>query len=82
MNARTRSRLVRAVIALVIGIAEPMLEVAWKCRAGFVTSESCVWGRSFLPLGRAVGLLLIAPVAYIVLTVVARLWRARRSSAA
>lgn len=51
--------------ALAVGIAEPYLEIAWKCRAGFEASEACVWGRSFFSLGRWVAPLFVAPVVFI-----------------
>jgi hypothetical protein len=66
-----------AVIAIAVGIVEPFAEVAWKCRSGFETSEACVWGRSYLQLGRIVGLVVIAPVAFGVLYFVHRVWRTR-----
>ena len=55
--SRISSNLVwRLIIALAIGWAEPSIELARKCREGFETSEACVWGRSYLPLSRALGL--------------------------
>jgi hypothetical protein len=75
---RIRPWVLRAVAALVVGLAEPYLEIAWKCRRGFETSEACVWGRAYLPLGRWMGLLLIAPATFVVLTLVARAWTSRR----
>ena len=79
MNGRWRL-LPRAVIALAIGIAEPYVEVAWRCRAGFETSEACVWGRALLPLGKWVAPLLVAPVVFVALTVMtwsSERWRER-----
>jgi hypothetical protein len=58
-------------IALVIGIAEPYLELAWKCRAGLETSEACVWGRSFLSLGKWLAPVFVTPIAFIALLVLA-----------
>jgi hypothetical protein len=75
MNRPRRSIVVLACVALVIGLVEPSLEVAWKCRAGFESSEACVWGKSFLPLGRAVGLVIIAPLAFGVLLLLRSAWR-------
>jgi hypothetical protein len=63
------------LVALAVGLAEPSLEVAWKCRAGFETSEACVWGKSYLPLGRAIGLVFIAPLTFGVLMFVRGAWR-------
>ena len=79
MNSITRSRLWRAGIALVAGLAEPILEVAWKCRAPHESSEACVWGRSLMPLGRIIGLVLIAPLVFGALTLCMYAWRAWRS---
>jgi hypothetical protein len=74
MDRPSRSVVLFTAIALAIGIVEPSLEVAWKCRAGFETSEACVWGRSYLPLGRAIGLVVIAPLALGALLVVRWVW--------
>ena len=68
--------LASAAAALIIGLAEPSIEIAWKCRAGRETSEACVWGRSYLPLSRALGLLIIAPVVFGALLLVRRLFLA------
>lgn len=81
MNSTTRSRLLRGGVALLVGLAEPALEVAWKCRAGYEISEACVWGRSLMPLGRIIGLVLIAPLVYGALTLCMHAWRAWRSRA-
>ena len=75
MDFPSRAVVLRIVVALMIGIAEPYLELAWKCRPGYETSEACVWARAYLPLSRWIGLLLIAPAAYVVLTLLAWLWR-------
>ena len=64
------------VLALAVGLVEPSLEVAWKCRAGFETSEACVWGKSYLPLGRAIGLVFVAPVTFGILMAMRGAWRA------
>ena len=71
--------LIRLGIALAVGLAEPSIELAWKCREGFQTSEACVWGRSYLPLSRALGLLIITPVVFGVLTLVSHLRKRGRS---
>jgi hypothetical protein len=68
----------RLLVALLIGIAEPHVELAWKCRAGFETSEACVWGRAFLPLGRWLAPLFVAPLAFLALTALAWAWRRLR----
>lgn len=75
MNRPSNSFLFCAALAIVIGLVEPSIEVAWKCRSGHETSEACVWGRSYLPLSRALGLLVITPVTFAVLLLVRRLWR-------
>ncbi|CAN5795062.1 hypothetical protein BH11GEM1_BH11GEM1_32380 [soil metagenome] len=62
--------------ALAVGIAEPRLELAWKCRQGFGDSEACVWGRAFLPLGRWLAPVVVTPVALGVLLILAWAWRA------
>ena len=64
------------LVALAVGLVEPSLEVAWKCRAGFESSEACVWGRSYLPLGRVVGLVVVAPLTFGVMMFVRGAWRA------
>lgn len=73
------SVLIRLTIALAVGIAEPSIELAWKCRDGFETSEACVWGRSYLPLSRALGLLIITPIVFGVLTLLSHLRKRGRS---
>ena len=77
MNTRTRSLLLQAAIALAIGLIEPSLEIAWKCRTGLETTEACVWGRSYLPLGRAIGLFVIAPLAFAAISLVRWAWSSR-----
>ena len=67
--------LIRIAIALAIGLAEPSIELAWKCREGVETSEACVWGKAYLPLSRALGLFIIAPVVFLLLTLLSRLRR-------
>ena len=68
--------------ALAIGIAEPYVELAWKCRVGMEASEACVWGRAFLPLGRWVAPLFVTPLVFVALLALAACvdWvRGRRS---
>jgi hypothetical protein len=77
MTKGSRSLLLLACIALAVGLAEPPIEVAWKCRAGFETSEACVWGKSLFPLGRAVGLVIIAPITFGILMFVRWMWQMR-----
>ena len=71
----SNSLLLGAAQAIIVGLVEPSMEVAWKCRSGHETTEACVWGRSYLPLSRALALLVIAPVTFAVLLLVRRLWR-------
>ncbi len=70
---RYRSLLVRVVLAVAIGIAFPFLELAWKCREGVQGSEACVWGKAYLALSLWVEPLIIAPIAFLLLTLLARL---------
>jgi hypothetical protein len=79
MSVPSRSLLIRIGLALAIGVAEPYLELAWKCRQGLEASEACVWGRSLFPLSRAAGLLIVAPIAFVVLTIIGHLWWTRGS---
>jgi len=81
MARPSTSLIVRLLAAIAVGVVEPYAEVAWKCRAGFESSEACVWGRAFLPLGRIAGLVIVAPITLLVLTVVTSLWRWRRQDA-
>jgi hypothetical protein len=78
MTRPSRAVLICITIALAVGLAEPYVEVAWKCRAGYETSEACVWGRSLLPLGRIAGLLIVAPATFGLLAIVRYVWRQRR----
>jgi hypothetical protein len=66
-----------AFIALAIGLATPALDVVWKCRAGFETSEACVWGKSLFPLMGAISVVIIAPVTFGVLLFIRWVWRMR-----
>jgi hypothetical protein len=77
MSGSRRTLIILAGIALAVGLAEPSLEVAWKCRAGFESSEACVWGKSLMPLGRAVGLVVIAPLTFGALLLMRLFWQSR-----
>jgi hypothetical protein len=77
MSAPSKSTWFLLAVALVIGLAEPYLELAWKCRNGFATSEACVWGRSYWSLSRVAGLLLVTPVSFLALWVARHVWRRR-----
>ena len=74
----TTATLVYAAIALLVGVLEPPLEVAWKCRTGFEATEACVWGGALLPVGRVIGVVIIAPITFTVLTGIAYTWRGLR----
>lgn len=80
MTNRRRGVWLRAIIALAIGIVWPYLEIRWKCRTGFEASEACVWGKAFLPLGRWIEPLIIAPLLFLALTLASWLWRSRSNS--
>jgi hypothetical protein len=75
MRRPSRGTLLLGLVALVVALAQPFVEVIWKCRQGFESSEACVWGKSLLPLTSAVGLILIAPVAFGVLLIIRAAWR-------
>ena len=77
MRAPSRSTWVLIGLALAVGLAEPYLELAWKCRAGLEASEACVWGRSYFPLSRVMGVALVAPLAFVALVIVRRVWTRR-----
>jgi hypothetical protein len=68
----SRSSLARVAVALAIGVAYPYLELAWKCRNGYASSEACVWGRALLPLDRWLEPFIVAPVAFVILWALAR----------
>jgi hypothetical protein len=75
MHRPSRGTLLLGLVALVIALAQPFVEVIWNCRRGFESSEACVWGKSLLPLTSAVGLILVAPVVFGVLLVIRAAWR-------
>jgi hypothetical protein len=77
MNRSKPSLLTLAGVALATGLAIPALDVVWKCRAGFETSEACVWGKSLFPLMGAISLVILAPVLFGLLVLVRWLWRIR-----
>jgi hypothetical protein len=71
MNSSSRRRRWPFLLAtaLAIGIAEPYVEIAWKCRAGLEASEACVWGRSYLSLGKWLAPVFITPLAFVALLI-------------
>jgi hypothetical protein len=69
-----RTRLLAAfVVALMIGLAFPYAELAWKCREGSSASEACVWGRAYFPITRWVEPLIVTPVVFLILLLALRL---------
>lgn len=70
MTGSRRSLLLRIATAFAIGLAYPHLELAWKCRAPYESSEACVWGRAYLPLGLWIEPLIVTPVAFAVLSLI------------
>jgi hypothetical protein len=71
-----RDMLLAAALAVAVGLIEPCVELAWKCRGGFETTEACVWGRAYFRVTQVLTPLLLSPLlfgAWFVLTkVVAR----------
>jgi hypothetical protein len=55
------------ILAVVVGIAYPYVEIAWKCRGTGSTSEACVWARSYLAVGRWLEPLIVAPIVFVVI---------------
>ena len=74
-HVRGRGFVPQLLAAILIGVLWPYVELAWKCRAGFESSEGCVWGRSYMPLSRWVEPLIVAPIAFFVLVLLALAWR-------
>ena len=74
-----RRRLLKAVIAVVACLVAAQLEVAIKCArpsgVSGVRSEACVWGEAYLPLARALYVLIVGPIVYAVLTAIEHRWR-------
>jgi hypothetical protein len=73
--ARGRGFVPQLVVAVLIGVVWPHVELLWKCRTGFEDSEACVWGRSYLPLSRWLEPVVVAPIAFFVLVILTLLWR-------
>jgi hypothetical protein len=57
-------RWLTAAVALAIGLIEPHVELAWKCREGYVTSEACVWGRAYFPLAQILAPVIFSPLLF------------------
>ncbi len=65
MFGRTRLVII-AAISLIIGIAWPYIELAFKCRSPH--SEACVWAKSFWSLSIWVEPPIVAVVAAVILS--------------
>jgi len=61
----------RLLVALFVGVPVPFLELAWRCRADRLASESCVWARAYFPLTRWLEPFIAVPVVFALLTAVA-----------
>ena len=79
--ARRSGWLPKLLLAAGVGILYPYLELLWKCRAGFKTSEACVWGKSYFPLSRIIEPIIIVPIVFLILVAIHYLWRLRSRSA-
>jgi hypothetical protein len=75
MRRPSRGTVLLGLVALLLAVAQPFVEVMWNCRQGLESSEPCVWGKSLLPLTSAVGLILVAPVVFGVLIIIRAAWR-------
>jgi hypothetical protein len=75
MRRPSRSTVVLALAALVIALSQPLVEVIWRCREGYESSEACVWGKSLLPLTVGIGLILVAPIVFGVLCLIRAAWQ-------
>ena len=78
-GSAARRRTARAVLALVIGLAEPYIEISWKCRRGFESTEACVWGKSYFSLAQWLVPLIVTPVVFVALSLMAWTWRQWRA---
>ena len=72
----------RVGLALAIALLEPVAEVAWNCRAGFESSEACVWGKSLIVLHFAVSMVVVLPIAFVLLLAAEYAWRRYRTGPA
>jgi hypothetical protein len=60
-----------------IGLIEPYVELAWKCRAGLEQSEACVWGRAYFRAAQLATLLILTPLLFGSWWVLAKLFSRR-----
>lgn len=65
-----RSRVLRLVLAIAVGLAAPEIELALKC--GRPDSEACVWGRAYMPVTRVLYFIAFGVATYALLTLVRR----------
>jgi hypothetical protein len=70
-------RMLRILVASAVGIAFPYGQNLWQCRGALRLSEACVWGRAYLPVTRVVLPLLVAPIVFLLLTLISR-WRSQK----
>jgi hypothetical protein len=75
MRRPSTTTVVLGLVALVIALSQPFIEVIWNCRDGYQSSEGCVWGKSLLPLTAGIGLVLVAPIVFGVLCLIRAAWR-------
>ena len=60
---------VRLAVAALIGVSVPLAELALACRVP--VSEACVWGKALLPVSLGVGLVVVGPIAFAILSALA-----------
>ena len=53
-----------AALSLAVGLAEPYVELAWKCRAGFEASEACVWGEAYFRVAQMATIFILTPLLF------------------
>jgi len=72
-----KGRALRILVAIAVALAFPYGQLWWQCRGALRVSEACVWGRAYLPLTRVVLPLLVAPIVFLLLTLISR-WRSQK----
>ena len=71
---RVRNSVLASLLcAVTLGLTFPYAELAWKCRSGAASSESCVWARAYFPLSRWVEPLIVTPATFVVLLIAFRM---------
>ena len=53
-----------AALSIAIGLAEPYVELAWKCRAGFEAMEPCVWGKAYFRVAQVATIVILSPLLF------------------